>query len=521
MSKRKYIINLLAATALLIGCNESLEDTYSDYSGDGKIRYVAKCSDVHATPRWERLLLEWKNGTDATIDKIKVIWTNEGVKDSVLLPKTSTSFDLNNLSDGSYRFDICAMDSLGNESLKETTYGRPYTKQHEIMLAFTRGIVKSYFVKNNMVFFSDQWNQNIVEMKLQYKDTKGDTQYYVFDKETSFNSFITIPDVSMNLKDTVYVLRKGKLEDCPDVIEFEPYAISRKRNYSAGFINAIERRYGYSTNTKEQEVKFDKFIDEVEELEFDYNMETFEDVLYCPNLKKLILGKNRYLESNFQYSTENDQSKLLANREKSIQILDKATELLRLTIDYYGNRFSAHYFGQPLRYMSYKGYPVLPAMEIIPEEKLKVLDENGNKILCSPSDPYAELKNLLDNNTTTRWATTSSTTPRRYEMMMELLEETEIRGIKVGQALYIPRLDKKTPFFMPSSITMQTSADGVTWENVTFLEGNELGRGSGEITLLPIAEGVRKVRYIKFSVRDGVDPGGICEVILGDVVLYK
>ena len=74
---------------------------------------------------------------------------------------------------------------------------------------------------------------------------------------------------------------------------------------------------------------------------------------------------------------------------------------------------------------------------------------------------------------------------------------------------------------MPSSITMQTSADGVTWENVTFLEGNELGRGSGEITLLPIAEGVRKVRYIKFSVRDGVDPGGICEVILGDVVLYK
>lgn len=371
-----------------------------------------------------------------------------------------------------------------------------------------------------MIFFSDQWNENIVEIKLQYKDTKGEKQDYTFDKETSFNSFITIPDVSMDPRDTVYILRKGKIEDCPDVIEFEPLAISRKKNYSAGFINAIERRYGYSTYTKEQEVEFDKFIEKVEELEFDYNMETFEDVLYCSNLKKLILGKNRYLEDHFQYSTENDQSKLLGNSKKSIQILDKANELFKLTIDYYGNRFNAHYFGQPLRYMVYKGYSVLPHMEPITEDKLKVFDD-GNKILCTPSDPYAKLEELLDNDNTTRWETTSSNIPRRYEMMMELLEETEIRGIKIAQALYSPRLDRKTPHFMPSSITMQTSTDGATWQNVTFLEGNELGRGSGEITLLPIAEGSRLVRYIKFSVRDGIDPGGVCQVVLGDVILYK
>ena len=30
MRKRKYIINLFAAAALLVGCGESLEDTYSD-----------------------------------------------------------------------------------------------------------------------------------------------------------------------------------------------------------------------------------------------------------------------------------------------------------------------------------------------------------------------------------------------------------------------------------------------------------------------------------------------------------
>ena len=73
----------------MVGCGESLEDTYSDYAGDGKIRYVAKCTEVHATPGWERLLVEWINGTDATVDKIKVKWSCEDLKDSILLPSTT------------------------------------------------------------------------------------------------------------------------------------------------------------------------------------------------------------------------------------------------------------------------------------------------------------------------------------------------------------------------------------------------------------------------------------------------
>ena len=73
MNMRKHIINLLfAAVAFMTGCSESLEDTYSDFAGDGKIRYVAKCSDLDITAGWERLIVNWVNGTDATIDKIKV-----------------------------------------------------------------------------------------------------------------------------------------------------------------------------------------------------------------------------------------------------------------------------------------------------------------------------------------------------------------------------------------------------------------------------------------------------------------
>ena len=106
----------------------------------------------------------------------------------------------------------------------------------------------------------------------------------------------------MNPTDTIYVLRKGRVEGCPDQIEFDPLALSHTKIFSSGFVNAIERRYGYSNKTKEQEVEFEKFVEGVTELEFDYDMETFEEVLYCPNLKKLIFAKNRYLDSKYTYS---------------------------------------------------------------------------------------------------------------------------------------------------------------------------------------------------------------------------
>ena len=114
--------------------------------------------------------------------------------------------------------------------------------------------------------------------------------------------------------------------------------MSHTKIFSSGFVNAIERRYGYSNKTKEQEVEFEKFVEGVTELEFDYDMETFEDVLYCPNLKKLIFAKNRYLDSKYTYSTENDYPKLRSDIGRSLQVLDKASEpdVLGLKIEWYG-----------------------------------------------------------------------------------------------------------------------------------------------------------------------------------------
>ena len=137
-------------------------------------------------------------------------------------------------------------------------------------------------------------------------------------------------------------------------------------------------------------------------------------------------------------------------------------------------------------------------MESIQPEALRTYDD-GNKVYCSPSDLYSDMCALLDDNYQTTWTTTSNTSPRKYEMSMELLEETEISGIKIAQPLYHPMMDRRMPYLMPSQISIQVSTDGGLWQNVTYFETNELGRGSGEVTLLKFPEGPRRVRYIKYT----------------------
>ena len=524
MNKRKYIINLLlAAVTLLVGCNESLEDTYSDYAGDGKIRYVAKCSDLDIVPGWERLILSWVNGTDATIDKIKVAWMFEGQRDSVYLPGTATSYELTNLVDGTYQFYVSAVDKFGNESLVETYSGRPYTRAHELMQSFSRGILKSYFVNGKMIFFSDQYSDNIVEMKLQYKNSAGETKYYEFENPFSYDALITIDDVSMNSADSVYILRKGRLENSPDTVVIDPAVINRKKNFSAGFVHAITARYGYSTETQEKEDAFLEFIENVEELELDYSIESLEDILFCSNLKKLVVGKNRHFTSPRVQVNPYDKSQILKSPEKSYAVLEKAAEedVLGLKVDYYGHKVvnGMHYFNKEYPFMTYMGYSEVPTdLEIIPASALKEY-EDGEKIYCEIEDIYINWDDLIDGNAATSWLTSTQQAMRTYEMYMELKETTAIRGVKVTQIQALS--DRSAQYFLPEMIIVQTSVDGAVWTDVTFLETNELGRAPGEATLLKIAEGSRDVKYIRITLRDGVDPNGNWACRLGDIVLYK
>ena len=287
MKKRKYIMGLLSTMLLAIACSESLEDTYGDYTDGGRIRYVGKCYDVKTVPGWKRLTLNWKRATDEAAKNIKVVWTLNDGKDSTLLEPDCSSFEIPALTDGTYRFDLTVIDNAGEESLVETVYGRPYTETHEIVRTFTNVVTKSWQVGNVLICCIDKWNDNIKDVQLQYKNTQGQVDSVRLEKEDFIDpenpdpsQLFVLEGVSNNPEDSITILRRGMVEGCPDLIDFAPIVMSKNRVFTTDFLLTLETRYGLSSETDEELVKLNHFIDTVKTLEFDYDMASLEDVLY-------------------------------------------------------------------------------------------------------------------------------------------------------------------------------------------------------------------------------------------------
>lgn len=112
MEKLDIKIYILFFCVLFASCSESLEDTYKEYAGDGKIRYLAKCYDLTVKPGWKRVELNWKNGIDNTVTNIKVRWEANGVTEEKILDKDETYLNVTDLKDGSYMFEVLPLMAM-------------------------------------------------------------------------------------------------------------------------------------------------------------------------------------------------------------------------------------------------------------------------------------------------------------------------------------------------------------------------------------------------------------------------
>lgn len=167
MKINRYIGILLGILVCVSACqNESLEDTYKDYSGNGEIRYIGKCTDLLVKPGWKRLIVTWANNIDPIIRNIKVKWAQGGVTDSVLLERGTTEYSIGSingkeLEDGNYEVSVSGVDVNGNSSIVTSLFARPYTYAHEEVLGFNRVISKSYVIKNRLILYFLQWQSNM------------------------------------------------------------------------------------------------------------------------------------------------------------------------------------------------------------------------------------------------------------------------------------------------------------------------------------------------------------------------
>ena len=494
MKIKKYLWVLLLL--FVIGGCESLEDTYSDYAGDGAIRYLGKCKNLSVSPGWKRLIVQWDNHVDPVIDKIKVSWTIDRLTRDTILEKGTTECNIPNLINGTYEISVSSMDKDGNCSLPILAYERPYTAAHENVLSFTRVVNKHFFVKDRLALIFTDWYSNLETAELNYY---SGGKIKVLELDSTFitdNKCFLLPD-EIDSGTKVIVKRTGRLEGCSDLITFDTYELTDDKIYTPEFKQLLRKQYG-QTEVSEA------FLGTLKELYFDYNMETFEDILNIPGLKTLVLGKNRYL--NEQYLDYYEDNSEVSAIERSIFALKVANEVLGLKV----KRYNKHYFSdENFPFMKEMGNPALP--------EYKFFDNQQWTYSCSNEEYEEGIEDLFDENIEGGWEPVRHTSPCTYDIIVDMQESKIIKGVQITQKLLSPT--SKYAKLIAKKIQIKVSNDRQMWNDATYVEENTLGNTSGETTVIGFSN-IHSARYLKFIVSDQAYNSFYYSISLGKIKIF-
>lgn len=494
----KKLLIILWALVALTGC-ESLEETYADYAGDGKIRYLGMCKDITLVPGWERLTVTWKNNIDPVIENIQVSWIVNGVRKDSLLPRDATSCDIRNLKDGNYEVIVNSMDKNGNKSITVNAYGRPYTLDHEIVQTFSRVVIKNFFIRDRLVLFFDKWNNNIQSAEMSYTLADGTLKTLALTETVVAQKYYLLPD-KIDPAKPVSVNRKGYIDKSTDLILFRPYVLEHDCNFTTDFKLLLKSEYGQMEISKE-------FVENQTELEIDYSMNSIEDLLYFPKLAKLYLGKSRFMLPQYAgYPSGTDgyycgnASKVIddaSNSEKTLFVLNTANTLNGLKVERYNEHFIPRRNSSNLSYLTEKGNPVAPARIF--------LDSTQFSYKCNVVDAVnydSHMEFLFDGDLETAWLPEQLGNPRRYAITVDFKNVRKINGVQIIQRSFNPRTERNYLSFMPGMVLIQGSTNGATWFNVAYIENYTLGNTIGETTEINFREEAGDIRYLRFTLND-------------------
>lgn len=130
---------VLAVTASFFSACSKMDATYEDFIKDGQIIYPGKADSIEVHSGRGRLHLSWLASNDPKVTNAKIYWNNQ--TDSLEVPiegrasgqdTVVVSFD--DLSEGSYVFEIYTFDSAGNRSVQTEVIGEVYGEAYESKL---------------------------------------------------------------------------------------------------------------------------------------------------------------------------------------------------------------------------------------------------------------------------------------------------------------------------------------------------------------------------------------------------
>ena len=498
--KKTFILSLLAF--FCFAACEDMEDTFDEYAGNGPILYMAKSDTINVASGWERLEVTWKNNLDPKRSGIWVRCQSDNYLKDTLVGPNDTLVNFRGLADATYTITVAPVSEKGDTALTISVPGRPYTYSHEAVQGFARGFRKAIFVNNNLVMFMSS-TSGVIDFHLAYTGTDGEEkEYSLVDGYNQYSQQWNLVEDFL-LKDVdaskpVTLVRYGTIEDCVDTIRFPDVDVTASASNPVligDFESWMNERYGSVDYTRT-------------ELDLDYNLSSMEDILYFPNLTTLNFGKNRY--DAYSSSTVEEQDVA----EFCVETLAELNPDFRIH-NYGGSNYDiAGDFEWPWGEVE-EGYDFVVNeswQESLPAN-LVLMDTTGFTVTNSEKIEGFDQSMLLDNNASTIWNPISST--GTWDVTIDMGEVCEVDGVKITQGDGAYSLNR----YVPSSISVSVSADGVTWnENPCYVQNLTLMPTMGETRLIDFTNlSDKNIRYIRLTLRDRNGAGGC---LLGDAIPY-
>ncbi len=490
MEKMKYLAYILLISTLFAGC-ESMEDTYSEYN-TGKERYTGMCKDLKVEEGYKRLRISWINNVDILTVNVKVKWEDEaGMIDSVLLPSGTEIYETEAvLSEQNYKISVTSLDSRGKESFPIETYSKPFTDESTLVEMLSSVQKNFYFIEDQVLLTFYEAGKDIYNAEVIY--SSGGEQKSLQIQPEDFEAgrlFVKGVDAETD----VLIQGKMKIEECFDEIPFETYTLDRtQKNYSGGFISNMRLQWDmYEID--------EAALDTLTTLYVDYNITTLEDILYLPNLKKVVLGKRRMNPSSGGITYDTNVSKV-EDVEASIFALRTLHELIGLEVEIYGNQFLLRDSLDFATVFSTNPPPSPAIPDDVDEWELKHNDPKYYENEYEEDNYEIGLELLLTQSTmwSGYWKAKDSDEIITHEITYNMQEAKEIKGFQFYQSMgFYTRSSQPTTVEIYVS---ETGEDG-EWKSAFYQPTLNVGGIEGEVTIVQMRE-PKTAQYIKLVVRN-------------------
>lgn len=487
------LLSLFTLTASLFSAceNESLEDTYSEYAGDGEIRYIGSITDLEIRSGWHRLEINWHNSIDPIIDSVLVTWEKDDVVRTKMLPRTDTILNITGLEDGRYSVTVQSVDGKGRKSQPKVVYGRPYTLQHEAVMSVTQLVTRTFFLHDRLIMIFLGWEDNIDHAYVTYTKKGAEACDTLQLTKQMVNGLYYLVPGELDITKPVTLYREGYIPGCEDYVVFSPVQFDDVRIYNGDFKREMKRQFGFQDEIPEA------WADTVSTISFDWNISSFVDLFNFPNLKTIVLGKHRYIidEKPSGTATEVDaeNSKRYAHQTETLLskfVLKTLYQLQKTQVQRYADHYSELGTATYIKKISKTSFPTDVQLYNLAQSGVYFYDNVGVEGWNN------HIEYLVDGNANTNWECYQLTASTPVQFMADLgSSQTAIKGLMWVQPYFnSSRAQERAK--IAGSCQVLTSIDGVNWDYATYVEDYTLGESTGETNLIYFRDGGIKCRYI-------------------------